>query len=88
MEKSYVEWKGEKFPVRTLDLPESWDYVNPVNVSDVELWDNIEQDYYNGNKKAVSLDNSIFYYFDCGWLGTDPTDEEIIERLKDEGINN
>lgn len=86
MQKSYVEWKGRKYPVRTLDLPEEWDYYNPVSVADVELWCSIEEECNNGNKEAEEIDNSIFYYCDSGFVDSDPTDEEIIKYLQNAGI--
>ena len=86
MIKSYVEWKGERYPVRMVDLPESWGYSSPVNVAGCSLFHAYEEEYDKDNKEAVAIDNSIFYFFDYGFIESDPTDEEIIERLKKEGI--
>ena len=86
MKKYYEQWKGEKFPVRTITLPESWDYYSPVNVADYELWKAIEEDCDNGNKDAIELDNSIFFFCDSGFIESDPTDEEIIKYLQTTGV--
>ena len=86
MIKSYVEWKGERFPIRTIDLPESWGYSSPVNVAECSLFHAYEEEYDKDNKEAVAIDDSIFYFFDDGFIESDPTDEEIIKRLEQEGI--
>ena len=86
MKKYFEKWKGENFPVREINLPESWGYYNPVDVADVELWNAIEEDYNNGNKEAEEIDNSIFYYCDSGFIASDPTDEKIIKHLQTAGL--
>ena len=80
MEKYFEEWNGKMFPVREIHLPEELGGYN-ANVSDVDLWDAIEEDYNNGNSEAHALDNDIYFYCDYGFIESDPTDEEIVEYL-------
>ncbi len=86
MKKFFKQWHGENFPVREVNLPESWGYYNPVNVADVELWWAIEEDCNNGNEEAIEIDNSIFFFCDTGFIESDPTDEEIIKYLQTTGL--
>ena len=85
MEKYFVEWNGNKFPVREVQLPEELGGYE-VNVADYELFNAIEDDYYNDDPKAVDLDNDIFFYCDSGFIASDPTDEEIFKYLVNAGI--
>ena len=80
MNKYYEEWNGKKFHVRTVMLPQELGGYK-ANVADVELWNAIEDAYYDGDKTANSIDNDIFYYCDSGFIASDPTDEEIVEYL-------
>ena len=57
MQKSNLTWKGVCYPIREVNLPESWGYCNPVAVAEENLWNSIEEDYYNGNKEAEKIDN-------------------------------
>lgn len=86
MIKSFVEWNGEKFPVRTINLPDEYDYNNPVDVADYDLYQAYEDEYEKDNKEAVAIDNSIFFFCNSGFIESDPTDEEIIEYLIKAGI--
>lgn len=82
MKKDFIEWKGEKFPVRTITLPEkSGGY--ETTVADIELWAAIEDAYNRNDAVANEIDNEIYYYCDSGFIASDPTDEEILEALKD-----
>lgn len=79
MEKYYEEWGGKKFPVRTVMLPqELGGFV--AKIADYELWRAIEA-YYLLDDDARSIDSSIYYYCDSGFIESDPTDEEIVEYL-------
>lgn len=79
MEKYFEEWDGKKFPVREVELPEELGgFV--ANVAGYELWRSIEA-YYLLDDDARSIDNSIYYYCDSGFIESDPTDEEIVDYL-------
>lgn len=80
MNKYFEEWDGKKFPVREIKLPEELGGFT-TNVTTIELWDSIEEAYEKGDSKAHRIDNDIYYYFDSGFIASDPTDEEIIEYL-------
>lgn len=79
MNKHFEEWNGKKFPVREVELPEELGGF-AANVADYELWRAIEA-YYLLDDDARSIDNSIYYYCDSGFIESDPTDEEIVEYL-------
>lgn len=83
MGKYYEEWYGKKFPVRVVKLPEELGgFV--ANVADYELWAAIEDDCEEDNAFAISIDNSIYFYCDSGYIASDPTDEEIVEYLREQ----
>lgn len=77
MKKHYKEYKGESYPVRTVTLPKELGGYD-VDVADVELYNAMEDDY---STDAMFIDNSIYYYMDSGFIDSDPTDEEIINKL-------
>lgn len=80
MNKYYEEWNGKKFPVREVMLPEELGgFV--TNVATGELWNAIECAYDANDKKAINIDDSIYFYCEYGFIESDPTDEEIIEYL-------
>ena len=80
MIKDFIEWKGKQFPVRELRIPdEIGGFV--AKVADIELFNAIEEDYYNEDKEAVAIDNSIYYYCNSGFIASDPTDREICDYL-------
>lgn len=80
MNKYYEEWDGKKFPVREVELPEELGgFV--TNVATIELWDAIEDAYDADDKKAINIDDSIYFYCEYGFIENDPTDEEIVEYL-------
>lgn len=79
MEKYFEVWDGKKFPVRKIQLPKELGWF-VANVADYELWRAIEA-YYLLDDDARSIDNSIYYYCDSGFIASDPTDEEIVEYL-------
>lgn len=84
MDKHFVEYKGEKFPVRTVFLSEETGLVGcdiTVDVCDYDLYAAYKEDYENGVKEIVDLDCSIFFFCDSGFIESDPTDEEIVEYL-------
>ena len=84
MEKYFEEWNGKKFPVREVMLPQALGgFV--AKVADFELWNAIEDAYYDGDKTANSIDNDIFYYCDSGFIASDPTDDEIILYIIKDG---
>ena len=90
MEKYFEEWNGKKFPVRVIRLPEELLPEELVGYdayfADIDLWDAIEEDYNNGNKEAIEIDNDIYFYLDSGFIASDPTDEEIVEYLIEHGL--
>lgn len=86
MKKSKIEWKGKDYIVREVNLPEKWGYNNPVDVAEEDLWKEIEDSYNNGDKKAESIDNSIFFYCETDFIKSDPTDEELINYIEKYGF--
>lgn len=84
MEKYYEEWKGQKFPVRTVTLPDNFFECAGVrvNVTDVDLYHAYEVEYENGDINARAIDESIYYFCDSGFIASDPSDEEIIRYLQ------
>ena len=81
MNKYFVEWNGQKFPIREVMFEVCDGMETVVKVADVDLWDAIEEDYNNGNSDAHALDDDIYFYCDYGCIASNPTDEDIVEYL-------
>lgn len=86
MNKSFIEYQGESYPVRTVDLSNVSSYYTEVDVADFDLFHAIENEYDKGVREAVEIDNSIFFYCDSGFIASDPTDEKIVDYLIKCGI--
>ena len=86
MEKYYEEWNGKKYPVRVVSVEK----MLRIKVADYELWAAIDyaydHDHAKNHKRAVEIDYEIFYYCNSGFIDSDPTDEKIIEYLKEREV--
>lgn len=84
MTVEYIEYKGIQYITRLVYLMnvEFHGQCENAYVADYELWAAIEDDYNAGVKEAVEIDNGIYYYCDSGFIASEPTDDEIIEYLK------
>ena len=84
MKKSTINYKGVDYAVRTLDIRSiagfEDDFYQDMQVADRALWEAIEQDYEAGDKEAVGIDNSIFYYLPTELI--QKSDAEIIRFLE------
>ncbi len=88
-EKYQEEWNGKKYPVRVVPIDEALGVGSPIKVADYELWAAIEFAYSHAcvknHRRAVEIDNEIYYYCNSGFIDSDPSDEEIIEYLRSNG---
>ena len=89
-EKYFEEWRGTEYVVRVVPVDEVEVGFSPIKVADYELWTAMEYDYEHEDaeyhSEAIDLDNEIYYYCDSGFIASDPSDEEIIEYLRSNGI--
>jgi len=85
MKKYYQEWNGKEYAVRALQVDEKFGAGSEVLVADRALWEAMESDYYDNNSpqhnKAVSIDDTIVYYFEGDYINSDPSDDDIIHDL-------
>lgn len=83
MERSNINYKGIDYPTIEIPLSKVSDIESDeiVTIADCELWVAIEDDYYNGDKEAVWLDNKIYFYCDSGFIASNPTESEVIEYM-------
>lgn len=83
MERSFVNYKGVKYPTIEISLSKVSDIESDeiVSIADYELWAAIEDDYENGVKDAVWLDDKIYYYCESGFIASNPTEDEVIEYM-------
>lgn len=83
MERSKINYKGIDYPTIEISLSKVSDIESDeiVTIADCELWVAIEDDYYNGDKEAVWLDNKIYFYCDSGFIASNPTESEVIEYM-------
>lgn len=84
MTKEFVTYKGVQYPMRQVWLDDIYNegyLMGDVWVAPVDLYDAYKEDFYNNVKDIVSLDESIFFFCESGFLESDPTDEEIVNYL-------
>ena len=83
MERSFIEYNGVKYPTIEIALSKVSDIESDeiVTIADYELWSAIEDDYEEGVKDAVWLDDKIYYYCDSGFIASNPTEDEVIEYM-------
>lgn len=83
MERSNINYKGIDYPTIEISLSKVSDIESDeiVTIADCELWVAIEDDYYNGDKEAVWLDDKIYFYCDSGFIASNPTESEVIEYM-------
>ena len=83
MERSKINYKGIDYPTIEIPLSKVSDIESDeiVTIADCELWVAIEDDYYNGDKEAVWLDDKIYFYCDSGFIASNPTESEVIEYM-------
>lgn len=84
MQKSFINYKGVDYIVRTMDVRSiptfgSEDYKS-VQVAEAALWDALE--WESNTDMAVNIDNSIFFYADTELMRRDPSDHELIDYLQ------
>ena len=87
MNKSTITIGGVDYAVRTLDirtLPTfEGDAYAEVTVADHALWVCLEHAMQMGAKYAVRLDEDIFFYADSKFINSDPTDEQLLDYLRE-----
>lgn len=83
MERSFIEYNGVKYPTIEIALSKVSDIESNelVTITDYELWAAIEDDYEDGDKEAVWIDNNVYFYCDSGFIASNPTESEIIEYM-------
>ena len=78
MEKYYQEWNGVKYPVRIVKLSKE---IGVCDIADIALWDAMKSAYEDeqdaNHKKAVVIDEKMFYYVESDFMASDPSDEEL-----------
>lgn len=87
MQKSTITLQGVDYIVRTLDITSlptfEGESYRSVQVADVALWNELEHLIEMGDKYAVRLDEEIFFYPDSEFIKADPTDEELMDYLRE-----
>jgi len=78
-----IEYKGKEYPIFTINMGDVCDTNSCETwVSEVRLWEAIENDFNDEVEEAVEIDNSIVYYLPDGFLKEGTTYEEVIEYVK------
>ena len=73
--RTKIAYNGKEFPaVEVKD--------KRITCSDIELWHEIKDDYDSGSDEAFLTDCGIFYYFNSGFLASNPSDDEIMAELE------
>lgn len=83
MERSFIEYNGVKYPTIEIPLSKVSDIESDeiVTIADYELWAAIEDDYEDGDKVAVWIENNVYFYCDSGFIASNPTESEVIDYM-------
>ena len=83
MERSKISYKGIDYPTIEIALSKVSNIESNelVTIADYELWAAIEDDYEDGDKEAVWIDNNVYFYCDSGFIASNPTESEVIEYM-------
>ena len=83
MERSKINYKGIDYPTIEIALSKVSNIESNelVTIADYELWAAIEDDYEDGDKEAVWIDNNVCFYCDSGFIASNPTESEVIEYM-------
>ena len=83
MERSKIKYKGIDYPTIEIALSKVSNIESNelVTIADYELWAAIEDDYEDGDKEAVWIDNNVYFYCDSGFIASNPTESEVIEYM-------
>ena len=86
MERTFITYKDSVYDAIEIEAYKIDKEVTDENViytiCDFELWVALEEDYMDGVKKAIDIDNQIYYYCDSGFRACSPTEEEVIAYFK------
>ena len=83
MERSKINYKGIDYPTIEIALSKVSNIESNElgTIADYELWAAIEDDYEDGDKEAVWIDNNVYFYCDSGFIASNPTESEVIEYM-------
>ena len=83
MERSKINYKGIDYHTIEIALSKVSNIESNelVTIADYELWAAIEDDYEDGDKEAVWIDNNVYFYCDSGFIASNPTESEVIEYM-------
>lgn len=83
MERSKINYKGIDYPTIEIALSKVSNIESNelVTIADYELWAAIEDDYEDGDKEALWIDNDVYFYCDSGFIASNPTESEVIEYM-------
>lgn len=87
MQKSTITLDGVDYIVRTIDITSlptfEGESYRSVDVADVALWHELERRMEHGDKYTTRMDETIFFYPDSEFIKADPTDEELLDYLRE-----
>ena len=83
MDRSKINYKGIDYPTIEIALSKvsNTESNELVTIADYELWAAIEDDYEDGDKEALWIDNNVYFYCDSGFIASNPTESEVIEYM-------
>ena len=84
MERISIDYCGKCYSVILISLDKVSDISSSemVRIADVSLWDAIEEDYDNGVRDAVDLDNDIYFYCDYGVIDSFKSELDVIKYFE------
>ena len=84
MERISIDYRGNSYPVILISLDKVSDISSSeiVRIADISLWDAIEDDYNDGVRDAVDLDNDIYFYCGYGVIDSFKSELDVIKYIE------
>lgn len=87
MKRTFITYKDSVYDAIEIEAYKIDKEVTDENliytICDFELWVALEEDYMDGVKEAIDIDNQIYFYCDSGFCACSPTEEEVIAYFKE-----
>ena len=83
MEKHFIEYMGNRYAARVVDLSDWCEGYGKETIADCDLSDAFPNDALTecDDQDVNDIDAEVFFYCNSGFIASNPTDAEIVLRL-------
>lgn len=85
MERGYIEYKGISYPAAEIGLSKITGEETglTVTVADIQLWEDMKDDFERGDAEAASVDEGIFFYCESGVITFAGDEDEVAAYVRE-----